>query len=159
MPHPCPGGPSRAGSVEADVATTLMILTSGAFDGLHAGHVAYLRAAARLSDDGQRDELLLVAVAPDAYIRQAKGREPFWTQRDRAATVEALHCVSGVLYQQDLSPADLIRTLRPRLFVKGADWHVMGLPIEVTVACAECGTVIVFTETSGRHVREARRDG
>ena len=73
-----------------------MVLTSGAFDGLHAGHVLYLQAAKALCDP---DELLVCAVAPDPYITLTKHRAPYWSQHDRLRTVHALTMVDAALAQ------------------------------------------------------------
>ncbi len=129
-----------------------MVLCSGAFDGLHAGHVRYLRAAAALC---QPDEPLLVAVAPDGYIRAVKGREPYWSQADRMCAVGELQSVSDPLLQEDRDVAPLVRHARPRLFVKGADWAGK-LPQDVIDACGEVDCQIVYVHTPGRHVSEAR---
>lgn len=128
-----------------------MILCSGAFDGLHAGHVRYLQAARRLASG----ETLSVAVAPDAYIAKAKARYPYWPQTDRLHTVFALGCVDSVIAQASTSVAAVIRDYRPRVFVKGPDWRGK-LPEDVLAACQETGTVIQFVNTPGRHTREAR---
>ncbi len=128
-----------------------MILCSGCFDGLHAGHVDYLEAAKALCGD---DEVLVVAVAPDSYIR-TKGREPFWGQRERRRTVEALDCVDAAVTQTAASVAGLIRQYRPRLFVKGPDWEHR-LPEDVLIACRDTGTEIGYVQTPGRHVTDAR---
>lgn len=128
-----------------------MILCSGAFDGLHAGHVRYLQAARRLSTG----ETLTVAVAPDSYIRSAKKRAPYWPQADRLQTVYALGCVDAVIPQREDSVAQVIRDYRPRVFVKGPDWRGE-LPADVLQACQDVGTDVQIVDTVGRHVREAR---
>ena len=129
-----------------------MVLTSGAFDGLHSGHVRYLRAARAFVKPG---EGLAVAVAPDSYIRSAKAREPYWPHADRAYTVEALDCVNYTILHHTESVAHVIRDYRPRLFVKGIDWQDQ-LPEDVLHACQESYTEIAFVNTPGRHTREAR---
>jgi cytidyltransferase-like protein len=129
-----------------------VILASGCFDGLHAGHVRYLQRAKAL-DPSQG---LRVAIAPDAYIRTVKGRTPYWSQMDRAQTVFALGCVDDVILQDCLSVAPVILETKPRIFVKGPDWRGQ-LPADVLHACHEVDCQIVFTPTPGRHVREAIR--
>lgn len=127
------------------------MLCSGAFDGLHAGHVRYLIAAHLL-----RPWLTCtVAVAPDRYI-ESKGRKAYWTQRERAETVAAVRGVEDVICHDELSVATTIRRLRPELFVKGEDWRGK-LPDDVQAACADVGTVIEIVTTPGTHVRETRR--
>ena len=129
-----------------------MGLASGAFDGIHAGHVAYLSAATLLA----KDDDLVVAIAPDDYIRKNKQREPYWTQGQRSQAVNALRCVRSIVQQDDETPASLIRSLRPAAFVKGIDW-ARALPPDVVAACKEVGCLIVYVDTEGTHTSEARR--
>lgn len=127
-----------------------MILCSGAFDGLHAGHVRYLAAARRLAHDS---EPVVVAVAPDSYIR-TKGREPRWTQQDRWRTLRAIVGIEPVV-QDDFSVTPLINGMKPRLFVKGKDWAGRDLPADVRNACREAGCLIVYVDTDGTHSSQA----
>ena len=127
-----------------------MILCSGAFDGIHAGHTRYLRAARALGVG----ECLKVAIAPDSYIRTQKHREPRWPQSDRAEAMLALGCVDAVVVHAEDSVAFVIRSDAPRLFVKGEDWRGQ-LPEDVLAACQAVGTEIRFVSTPGRHVSEA----
>lgn len=129
-----------------------MVLCSGCFDGLHAGHVRYLTQARALSPT----ETLCVAIAPDDYIRTTKGREPFWSQPERTETVLALGLVDRTLWQAEATPASLILAHRPRYFVKGPDWKDR-LPEDVLAACQAVGCQIRFTDTPGRHTSEAIR--
>jgi cytidyltransferase-like protein len=126
-----------------------VILASGAFDGLHSGHVAYLQACAAVA----HGRPVYVAVAPDAYIRQAKRREPRWSQLDRLATVNALRGVDCVVEQREASVAETIRHLRPDVVVKGVDW-AGHLPADVVAACVETGARIVFVDTTRTHGSE-----
>lgn len=128
-----------------------MILASGCFDGLHAGHVRYLRAAAAIDPD----QHLRVAIAPDRYIVKAKDRQPYWPLAERAETVQALGVVDTVWFQASTSVADVILELHPDIFVKGRDWCER-LPEDVIAACQQTGTRIMFTDTVGTHTREAR---
>lgn len=129
-----------------------MVLCSGAFDGLHAGHVAYLEAAAHATGIWQR---VRVAVAPDTYIWSEKEREPYWSQLERARAIEALHCVESAICHPEPSVAQVIRIFRPKFFVKGDDWQGR-LPADVEEACGEVDCQIVYVHTPGRHVSEAR---
>lgn len=126
-----------------------MVLCSGAFDGLHSGHAAYFAAAKALC---RKDELLICAVAPDAYVA-SKGRALRWRQADRVETVLAIGAVDGALTQRALSAADLILEHRPRLFVKGTDWTDR-IPEQVQAACRSVGTDISFVNTERVHVSQ-----
>lgn len=125
-------------------------MCSGAFDGLHSGHVAYLEAAKALAPQLP----LAVAVAPDSYIRSAKQREPYWTQSDRMQTVAALKVVDTVYRQRD-SLAEIIESARPRYVVKGNDWRGQ-MPADVRKACSIVGATILYTDTERTHTRQAR---
>lgn len=126
-----------------------MILGSGCFDGLHAGHVRYLSAMKKLAHLG---EGVAVAVAPDDYIMQSKQRKPHWPQMDRWRTL--LECGVEPIAQQAASVAETIRQRKPRLFVKGAEWAGK-LPEDVKTACRECGVQVVYVEAPGTHTSEA----
>lgn len=132
-----------------------MILCSGAFDGIHAGHVRYLEAAQQLKESSL--DVVVVAVAPDSYIVHAKHRQPYWPQEDRLVAVRGLAAADAVVVQPTESVASVIRQYRPRLFVKGEDWQER-LPEDVMAACNECGTSIAYVETPGRHVRDAHTE-
>lgn len=130
-----------------------MILCSGAFDGLHSGHVAYLKAAKKLDPSQQ----LAVAIAPDHYIVAHKHRSPRWSQLQRAETVRALEVVDMVIYQHQDSVAETIREFKPSMVVKGQDW-IGKIPHDVAAVCVETGAQLVFTDTDERHSRQVDWD-
>jgi cytidyltransferase-like protein len=112
-------------------------MVDGGFDPLHAGHVAYFRAAAALGAP------VLCNLAPDAYV--ARKHPPLLAQPDRAAVIDAIRWVDLVHLSQG-STEDALRALAPRLYVKGADWRDR-LPPEQVAICAEQGTEVVFLDT------------
>jgi len=120
-----------------------MILAAGVFDGLHIGHVRYLQRAAALLAHG---EMFRVAIAPDAYVRQVKQREPRWGERERAAVVFALGMVDATVIHDAQSVASIIRDYQPRLFVKGADWHGR-IQTDVQAACQAVGCEIQIIDS------------
>lgn len=128
-----------------------MILVSGCFDGLHAGHVRYLQAAQAYC---LKDEVLVCAVAPDEYIEHTKKRRPYWSQAERLYTVGALPCVDVAIAQRTESVASIIAELRPRIFIKGIDWKDH-LPADVVTACERVGTALAFVDTEAVHTSKA----
>lgn len=129
-----------------------MILASGCFDGLSAPHVRYLYAARRVA--GWRD--LVVTIVPDSYIRQHKGRDPYWPQADRAYVVEQLGCVDRVHIQPEgQTVPDVIRLLKPRIFVKGPEWEAT-LDRAHRAACEDVGADVKFTRNFGKHWSDVR---
>ena len=128
-----------------------MVLCSGCFDGLHAGHVRYLKAAADLRRDG---ESVAVALASDLYFIVNKSRTSRWTVEDRALVLRSINMVDQVFIHNEYGAADTILQLRPRLFVKGTDWEGRMCP-DVIAACEEAGTEMCFVHTPGKHTSEA----
>ena len=112
-------------------------MVDGGFDPLHPGHIAYFRAAARLGPP------VLCNVAPDAWV--ARKHRPLLPQRDRATLLDALRDVQ-LVHPAAGSTEDVLRTLRPRYYAKGADWRGR-LPAEQLEICAAVGTEIVFLDT------------
>jgi rfaE bifunctional protein nucleotidyltransferase chain/domain len=94
-----------------------VVLTNGCFDILHTGHIALLEAARREGD------LLVVALNSDASVRGLKGAgRPMVPEAERAETLLALEAVDRVVLYDEPTPIGAIRTLRPDVLVKGADW-------------------------------------
>ncbi|MDM4722205.1 D-glycero-beta-D-manno-heptose 1-phosphate adenylyltransferase [Micromonospora sp. WMMA1363] len=94
-----------------------VVFTNGCFDVLHRGHVRYLEQARALGD------LLVVAVNSDGSVRRLKGTDrPVNPVEDRVALLAALTCVDHVVVFEEDSPARLIETVRPDVYVKGGDY-------------------------------------
>ena len=89
------------------------------FDLLHTGHVTLLEAARAEGD------ALVVAVNSDASVRRlGKGADrPVVGAAERARVVAALASVDCVVVFDEDTPLALIRTLRPDVLVKGADYQ------------------------------------
>ncbi|MDQ2652910.1 MAG: D-glycero-beta-D-manno-heptose 1-phosphate adenylyltransferase [Chloroflexota bacterium] len=100
-----------------------IVFTNGVFDILHAGHVNLLRRAKALGD------VLVVGINSDASTRRLKGpRRPVNREADRLALVSALDAVDyAVIFEED-TPAEVIRTVRPHVHVKGGDYQADTLP-------------------------------
>jgi cytidyltransferase-like protein len=117
------------------------LLFDGAFDPLHAGHVRYLDFALKALPSHYTR---LVSIASDDDIR-AKGREPLFDQHTRAAVVESLKGVDGVILRT--GPVEqLLHKLQPAAYVKGKDWEDR-LPAEQLAVCSLYGIQIIYTDT------------
>jgi rfaE bifunctional protein kinase chain/domain/rfaE bifunctional protein nucleotidyltransferase chain/domain len=100
-----------------------IVFTNGCFDVLHRGHLAYLRQARQLGD------VLVVGINSDASVRRLKGESrPVNSESDRAAVIAALSCVDHVTVFEEDTPVELVRLLRPELYVKGGDYTPQMLP-------------------------------
>ncbi len=107
-------------AIRLDEARTFgekVVFTNGCFDILHIGHVRYLSAA------GAEGDLLVIGLNSDASVRLIKGdKRPIVHQDHRAEVLASLGCVDYVVLFDSPDPLALIRTLKPDVLAKGADW-------------------------------------
>lgn len=100
-----------------------VVFTNGCFDILHRGHVALLNRARALGD------LLIVGINTDESVARLKGmHRPINPLDDRAHVLSGLGCVDYVVPFADDTPENLIRAIRPDVFVKGGDYRRETLP-------------------------------
>ena len=94
-----------------------IVFTNGCFDILHAGHVKYLREAAKLG------EVLVVGLNSDSSVKRLKGESrPVNSQEDRAEILCALGFVDYVVIFEEDTPLNLIKIIQPDVLVKGGDY-------------------------------------
>ncbi|HKG06176.1 MAG TPA: D-glycero-beta-D-manno-heptose 1-phosphate adenylyltransferase, partial [Pedobacter sp.] len=105
-----------------------IVFTNGCFDILHSGLVSYLKQAREMGD------ILIVGLNNDESIRRLKGKErPINTLDSRTEVLSALACVDYIVpfgSIRDDTPVNLIRIIRPEIFVKGGDYKHRDLPEE-----------------------------
>jgi D-beta-D-heptose 7-phosphate kinase/D-beta-D-heptose 1-phosphate adenosyltransferase len=112
--------------------------TNGCFDLLHRGHVSHLHHARGLAD------VLIVGVNSDAGVRRLKGPgRPINPLDDRLHVLAALDCVDHLVPFDEDTAGNLIRALRPDVFVKGGNYTRANLP-EVAVVEALGGVVEIL---------------
>ena len=97
-----------------------MVFTNGVFDILHRGHASYL---AQARDFGAS---LVVGVNSDASVKLlGKGDDrPINSQEDRMALLAALESVDLVILFENKTPVELIKQVRPDVYVKGGDYAI-----------------------------------
>jgi D-beta-D-heptose 7-phosphate kinase/D-beta-D-heptose 1-phosphate adenosyltransferase len=92
---------------------------NGCFDLIHPGHVRLLREARA------RCDRLIVALNTDASVKRLKGpARPLQNETARATVMASLAPVDLVVLFDEDTPLELIRTLRPDVLVKGADYSI-----------------------------------
>lgn len=122
----------------------VLVASGGCFDLLHAGHVATLEAARALGDR------LVVCVNSDASVARLKGPgRPLQPQADRVRILLALGCVDDVVVFEEDTPEQVLRTLRPQLWVKGGDYSGVAVP-EAAVLAQWGGRVVTVPFLAGR---------
>lgn len=100
-----------------------VVLSNGAFDLFHVGHLRSLEGARSLGDR------LVVAVNDDASVARQKGAgRPFVPAAERAEIVAALRCVDAAFVFGEDTVAALLRALRPDIHAKGTDYTAETVP-------------------------------
>ena len=91
--------------------------TSGAFDLLHAGHVAYLESAKNFCD------ILVVGINSDMSVRKYKGSDrPIIKEENRIKVVAALEAVNYVFLFDERRNQKTIELLKPDYYIKAGDY-------------------------------------
>ena len=100
-----------------------VVFTNGCFDILHAGHVRYLNKARSFGD------CLVLGLNTDSSVSRIKGpSRPINSQLDRAEVVGALKSVDYVVFFDEPTAEELVRQVRPDVYVKGGDYTIETLP-------------------------------
>lgn len=116
-----------------------VVLTNGCFDLLHVGHVRYLAQARELGDR------LVIALNDDASVTRLKGPgRPLQPMADRATILAALRSVDAVVGFGTDTAVELVRRIRPEIYVKGGDYDDVAHRPPEAVAAAELGARVVY---------------
>lgn len=122
-----------------------IVFTNGCFDILHCGHVKYLAKAKEMGD------ILVVGINNDESIKRLKGStRPINNLQERIEVLKGLACIDYIVSfgkVGDDTPIQLIKTLKPQVFVKGGDYTYKYLPEKVTIDEIGCKLAFVpFTD-------------
>jgi len=113
----------------------IVVLCHGVFDMLHLGHIRHLEKALSFGDR------LVVSVVPDKYIAK---RMPLYNEKERVAMLKSLRCVSNAILCVGPGPEEIIRLVRPDIYVRGGDYAGKRMPesdllerLGIEVRCTE----------------------
>lgn len=99
------------------------VLTLGTFDVLHVGHLELFRWCRRYADQDGRGRVI-VAVNPDRFIEEYKGRRPLMTLEERLELISSLRDVDAAIVNYGGADAKpVISAVAPNDIVVGADWQ------------------------------------
>lgn len=130
----------KAAAIRAqwEKAAEKVVFTNGCFDILHPGHVLYLTEARKMGDH------LILGLNTDASVQRLKGpNRPIQSENDRAIVAAGLWAIDLVVFFDEDTPINLIKTLMPDVLVKGGDYTfdtIAGAP-EVVAAGGEVRTI------------------
>lgn len=94
------------------------VLVTGAFDGLHQGHVDFFKQAKALGDH------LIVIVARDETIKRVKKRTSYNTEDSRLATVGQVSHVDTAILGHHTDPYQRIVEYLPDIIALGYDQQI-----------------------------------
>ena len=121
-----------------------VVFTNGCFDILHAGHVRYLNAAKALGD------ILVIGLNSDESVRRLKGEgRPVNPAEDRAEVLAGLRAVDHVVVFGEATAEELVRQIKPDIYVKGGDYSLDSLP-EAKIVAGYGGRTILVPMVEGR---------
>lgn len=117
-----------------------VVMCHGCFDIVHPGHVRHLKHARSMGDR------LLVTITNDSDLRKGDGR-PLIPQELRAENLAALDCVDWVCVSNAPTAVELLRQVKPDIFVKGREYETSSDPrfLAEKEAVAASGGRIVFS--------------
>ena len=108
---------SEFNAIKNKLINKTIVFTNGCFDIIHAGHISYLKKAKEMGD------YLVVGLNSDESVNRIKGeKRPINSENDRALVLSALYFVDCVIIFNEDTPEQLIRSIKPKILVKGADW-------------------------------------
>lgn len=118
------GGPGLAERIRAYRREgRRIVFTNGCFDILHRGHISCLSQAKAMGD------VLIVGINSDGSVRRLKGPgRPVNNLEDRIRVLAALTSIDHIVPFDEETPAELIKIVRPDIFVKGGDYTLATLP-------------------------------
>ncbi|MBR1627609.1 MAG: D-glycero-beta-D-manno-heptose 1-phosphate adenylyltransferase [Bacteroidales bacterium] len=120
-----------------------IVFTNGCFDLIHLGHVDYLSKARDLGD------LLVVGVNTDSSVRRLKGESrPLQDEHSRTQILASFSFVDYVVLFDEDTPLELIKSVKPDILVKGADYKPENI-VGYDVVNAGNGEIITIEFLSG----------
>ena len=139
------------------LAGNIVVFTNGCFDILHAGHVRYLNAAKALGD------ILIVGLNSDESVYRLKGEgRPVNPAADRAEVLAGLKAVDHVIIFGEATAEELIRQIKPDIYVKGGDYTLETLP-DASLVAAYGGKTVLIPMVEGRSttnvIRRLQKEG
>lgn len=92
-----------------------IVLCHGVFDLIHIGHIHHFKKAKSYGD------YLIVSITSSKFIKKGPGR-PLFDDAQRLEFLKSIKCIDQVLLSNNASSADIIKLIKPNIYVKGSDY-------------------------------------
>jgi len=114
-------------------------MVDGSFDPIHDGHIAYFEASAAIGTP------VLCNITNDEWT--VRKHPILLPQLQRARVIDSIRHIEYV-HCARLSTREVLEQLRPRIYIKGADWRSRGgIPTEEAETCSRLGIEVRYLET------------
>lgn len=94
-----------------------LAFTNGCFDILHAGHIEMLKFA-----KSKADKLVVALNTDESVMRQGKNHLLVNTLEHRKKIISALECVDFAVVFDEVTPYNLIKSIKPDVLIKGEEY-------------------------------------
>ena len=95
------------------------MFSNGYYDPLHIGHMRQFKEAKKFGD------VLVVGINSDKSVRSNKGmNRPYMNEKERAEMLASLSFVDYVIIFDELTPINILNTLRPEILTKGNNYSL-----------------------------------
>lgn len=95
-----------------------IVFAAGTFDGLHPGHIAFLKYAKKQGSE------LCVVVARDSSVKRVRGRKPLFGEKQRLELVCSIGIVDKAFWGSEKSWFDSVEKINPGIIVLGHDQKI-----------------------------------
>ena len=120
-----------------------IVFTNGCFDIIHRGHVDYLAKAASYGNK------MIIGLNSDSSVRRLKGdNRPVQDEYSRAMILAAFSFVDLVVFFDEDTPYELIKSVQPDILVKGSDYKAEDI-VGYDIIKAKGGKVITIDFVEG----------
>jgi FAD synthetase len=117
------------------------VLVFGTFDGLHAGHLFFLKQAKREGD------LLFVSVTRDSHVQKLKNKSPNNSEQIRLETILQIPGIEDAeLSDETLGSYGVVKKIDPDIIVLGYDQKKLELSLRKWMAENKQEIPIEFTK-------------
>jgi rfaE bifunctional protein nucleotidyltransferase chain/domain len=117
--------------------THKIVQTSGVFDIIHPGHIAYLQYAKTLGG------LHVLTINGERRTQELKG-DVYMPLGHRLTVLAAFECVDIITWFEEDTPTEIIEKIKPDLFVKGTEYGDRPIPERETVE--KYGELVIVPE-------------
>ena len=122
-----------------------IILCHGVFDLLHIGHIKYFEEAKSYGD------ILIVSITSDKFVRKGVNR-PYFSEMQRAHAISSIKVADYIIINNNPTSIDLIKKIKPNVYVKGPDYKEKKLDITGNIyleekAAKKVNCKVVYTES------------